>query len=195
MHTQVRASQCHLALGAQRVSNLSMPQSSSTLLIASIMLLLLHTTKAFLLTPRATTTHALRRQTVRAMASSSSSDDKDKIGFIGLGYMGAGRSYVRPLHPPPNPLHQPTPPTHTQGMVRRLLEQGNDVVVWNRSPEKSAKLLSEYSAARVTIAPSPKAVLEQAGPLTFSMLSTPQAAREVFHAPEGILAGVHKGTG
>jgi len=85
------------------------------------------------------------------------------------------------------------------GMVRRLLEKGDDVIVWNRSVEKSEKLLSEYPSTtdriRVRIAKNPKQVLEEVGEgLTFSMLSTPAAAREVFDAPEGILAGIQKGS-
>ena len=140
------------------------------------------------------------------------------------------------------------------GMVRRLLERGDDVVVWNRSPvracnrafpglvvsllrlptstkmpralhsqddhrpsdepmnlpplihdppnhpcawrrrrrqEKCQKLQAEYSPARVTIAASPKEVIEQSSSgYAFSMLSTPAAARAVFEGPQGVLAGI-----
>eukprot|EP00952_Eustigmatos_sp_NYUAD-ZCMA_P004061 17821-Eustigmatos_ZCMA.PRE.1 len=70
------------------------------------------------------------------------------------------------------------------GMVRRLLnEAGCNVVVWNRSKEKSDKLKTEFAEGRVVIADSPKAVME-AVPITFSMLSTPAATREVFYAPD-----------
>lgn len=80
------------------------------------------------------------------------------------------------------------------GMVRRLLGRGDDVVVWNRTPAKSQQLAAEFQAepGRVTVAGSPAEVL-QACDRTFSMLSTPAAAREVFFAPDGVLAGVQPG--
>ena len=160
--------------------------SSSTsslpfLVIITISMLLLRYTTAFAFRSGSPPTtlpsilrlrpHQRQRQTLRALVSSSSTPSSSKVGFIGLGYMGAG-------------------------MVRRLLEKGDDVIVWNRSVEKSEKLLSEYPVAgRVSIATSPKQVLEEVGEgLTFSMLSTPAAAREVFHAPNGILAGIKKGS-
>jgi len=154
--------------------------STSLPLLVLVSMLLLQLTTAFAFrspspTLRHLRPHQRQRQTlIRALASSSStpsSSSSKKVGFIGLGYMGAG-------------------------MVRRLLEKGDDVIVWNRSVEKSEKLLSEYPAAgRVCIAKSPKQVLEEVGEgLTFSMLSTPAAAREVFHAPDGILAGIQKGS-
>ena len=80
------------------------------------------------------------------------------------------------------------------GMVRRLLGRGDDVVVWNRSAAKSQQLAAEFQAepGRVTVAGSPKEVVE-ACDRTFSMLSTPAAAREVLFAPDGVLAGVRPG--
>lgn len=80
------------------------------------------------------------------------------------------------------------------GMVRRLLNRGDDVVVWNRTPAKSQQLAAEFQVepGRVTVAASPREVL-QACDRTFSMLSTPAAAREVFFAPDGVLAGMEPG--
>ena len=50
-----------------------------------------------------------------------------------------------------------------QGMVRRLLGRGDDVVVWNRTPAKSAQLQAEFPQGRVTVAASPQEVVEQCG--------------------------------
>jgi hypothetical protein len=47
-------------------------------------------------------------------------------------------------------------------MVRRLLGRGDDVVVWNRTPAKSEQLKAE-EPGRVTIARSPREVVEQCG--------------------------------
>lgn len=49
------------------------------------------------------------------------------------------------------------------GMVRRLLGRGDDVLVWNRSSAKSQLLKEEYDEGRVTVAASPKEVLEKCG--------------------------------
>jgi len=138
-------------------------------------MLLLHVSKAFhkplpfsLLAPRRPHHRRALLRTLVASASSSSPQNQ-KVGFVGLGYMGAG-------------------------MVRRLLERGDDVIVWNRSLRKSEALLAEYPAPRVTIASTPRQVLEEAGLMTFSMLSTPEAAHAVFEGPDGVLAGVGPGT-
>ena len=65
-----------------------------------------------------------------------------------------------------------------QGMARRLLSEGDyHLVVWNRNSSKS-KQLSEEWPGRVTIAATARGVIESA-PITFSMLSTPEAAEQV----------------
>lgn len=52
------------------------------------------------------------------------------------------------------------------GMARRLLGRGDDVIVWNRTPVKSEQLKAEF-AGRVTVAASPKEVVEQCGGCVF----------------------------
>lgn len=96
------------------------------------------------------------------------------IGFIGLGIMG-------------------------QGMAARLVSQGvagtADVplVVWNRSDEKCKALAETFPDATIIVAESAAAVV-QACDVTYSMLSTPEAAAAVFDAPDvGTLAGISTG--
>jgi 3-hydroxyisobutyrate dehydrogenase-like beta-hydroxyacid dehydrogenase len=112
---------------------------------------------------------AARRRAAAPVAAADAAADacEQAVGFIGLGIMG-------------------------DGMVRRLLEHGGRrVVVWNRSPEKAATLKAEH-ADRVTVAESPKAVLEACS-LTYVMLSTPDAVKSVYEMDGGILAGVAAG--
>uniref|UniRef100_A0A7S1UEN4 6-phosphogluconate dehydrogenase NADP-binding domain-containing protein n=1 Tax=Phaeomonas parva TaxID=124430 RepID=A0A7S1UEN4_9STRA len=78
------------------------------------------------------------------------------------------------------------------GMAGVLAKTGRNLVVWNRSPEKSDALSAEFPG-QITIAASAADVVKACG-LTFSMLSTPAAAAAVFDAPEvGTLAGVSAG--
>jgi len=92
----------------------------------------------------------------------------DTVGFIGLGYMG-------------------------EGMVRRLISTaGRNIVVWNRSADKSAALLAEAGSDRVTVAADPAAVIEACS-LIYVMLSTPEVVRSVYAMERGILAGVSAG--
>uniref|UniRef100_A0A6V1VYN4 6-phosphogluconate dehydrogenase NADP-binding domain-containing protein n=1 Tax=Heterosigma akashiwo TaxID=2829 RepID=A0A6V1VYN4_HETAK len=94
-----------------------------------------------------------------------------EFGFIGLGIMGTG-------------------------MASNLLKGGRDLIVWNRSANKidALKEISksfEYGG-RIKVASSPMEVIGSTQ-TTFSMLSTPKAARAVFYADDGILAGAFEG--
>ena len=92
--------------------------------------------------------------------------DTVTCGFIGLGLMG-------------------------NGMARCMLNAGRNLVVWNRSPEKSRELQADFQE-RVTVVDTPRAVLE-ATDVTFCMLSTPEVQRSVYAGESGILAGVSAG--
>lgn len=84
------------------------------------------------------------------------------LGFLGLGSMGSA-------------------------MARRLVDAGHDVVVWNRSPEAVAELVSAGAHAAQT----PGHAL--ANPVSFSMLADDDAVRAVL-SPDAIAAakgGVH----
>ena len=90
------------------------------------------------------------------------------IGFIGLGIMG-------------------------DGMARRLVNTaGRNLLVWNRSADKSTALVQEVGADRVKVAPDPASVIEACS-IVYVMLSTPDAVRSVYNMDRGILAGVSKG--
>jgi len=67
------------------------------------------------------------------------------------------------------------------------------LVVWNRTPSVSETLQDEYPG-RVTVARSASEVIG-ACDTTFSMLSTPEAAHEVFAAPSGVLAALEASDG
>ncbi|CAM9194963.1 unnamed protein product [Discosporangium mesarthrocarpum] len=88
----------------------------------------------------------------------------EKVGFIGLGIMG-------------------------DGMARNLINGGSDLVVWNRSGEKAEAFSSETGCE---VAKTPKEVVEKCG-VTISMLSTPEAASDVFYRDDGVLAGLGEG--
>lgn len=96
------------------------------------------------------------------------------VGFLGLGIMG-------------------------KGMAARLISQGvagtpaRPLHVWNRTPAASEEFRAANPGAAVVIADSPRALVA-ACKVTVSMLSTPEAAAEVFNAAEGTLAGVSAGT-
>lgn len=118
---------------------------------------------------------ALRRQlpsTLRSRArqiKSQAAAPPAKVGFIGLGVMGLP-------------------------MVANLGKAFPDLVVWNRS-DKTAALRDSLSSTQsaVTVAATPADVVRQAD-ITFSMLSTPEAVREVFHiGPDAAMAGVGDG--
>ena len=85
-----------------------------------------------------------------------------KLGYIGLGAMG-GR------------------------VAKRLLDAGHTVVGYNRTKSKAQWLLD----AGMQWGESPRTVAETSD-VVFSMVTNTAALHEVFHGPEGILAGLHK---
>lgn len=102
------------------------------------------------------------------------SNNHKAVGFIGLGIMG-------------------------QGMAARLVSQGiagteaAPLHVWNRSPSKCEALVAQFPDATIVVQDSAAAVVK-ASTVTYSMLSTPEAAAAVFDAPKvGTLAGVSAG--
>lgn len=88
----------------------------------------------------------------------------ETLGYIGLGIMGGG-------------------------MARNLLAGGHRVVVWNRSPDKTAAL----AAAGAEVARSPAEVAERAG-IVFMCVSDTPDVEDVVRRPDGILAGLGPGT-
>jgi len=104
----------------------------------------------------------------------TSTTNNNIIGFIGLGIMG-------------------------EGMASRLLTQkiagtspDNPLVIWNRTSSKCLAFQQTYNdenGYHVVIASSSKEVVEKSS-LTYCMLSTPEASRQVFEADDGVLAGV-----
>ena len=69
-------------------------------------------------------------------------------------------------------------------IAQRLLDTGHDVVVWNRSAEKSAPFVAVESPAQAA----------QRADAVFVMVSDPQALRDVTEGGDGILAGARPGT-
>ena len=86
-----------------------------------------------------------------------------EVGYVGLGVMGSS-------------------------IVRRLLADGHDVTVWNRTREKAEPLLAE--GARWAVSPREVAA---AGELVFTMVTNTEAVRAVAEGEEGILAGLSPG--
>ena len=86
-----------------------------------------------------------------------------KIGFLGLGEMG-------------------TP------MAGRLLHDGHEMVVWNRSAERTAPLAKEGAA----VAPSPAAAAAGAD-FVITMLATPEALENVLFGAEGLAPALSPG--
>jgi 3-hydroxyisobutyrate dehydrogenase-like beta-hydroxyacid dehydrogenase len=87
------------------------------------------------------------------------------VGFCGLGIMGTA-------------------------MARNLLKGGHPVVVYNRTAEKCAELVSEGATQALTA----KAVVEQCG-ITIGMVSDPKAALALAMGPEGVVSGITAGKG
>ena len=83
-----------------------------------------------------------------------------RVGFVGLGAMGAG-------------------------IVPRLLNAEHRVTGWNRSPEKAAPLLK----TEMTWADTPRAMAEQSE-LIFSIVTDAPAVRAVALGKDGILSGL-----
>jgi 3-hydroxyisobutyrate dehydrogenase-like beta-hydroxyacid dehydrogenase len=86
------------------------------------------------------------------------------VAFIGLGAMG-----IR--------------------MARRLLDAGNELVVWNRTMDK-AKPLTELGAVA---AESPADAARKAE-VVITMVADPDALREVTEEPDGVAAGASEAT-
>ena len=86
-----------------------------------------------------------------------------RVGFLGLGEMG-------------------TP------MARRLLRAGHDLVVWNRSPERTVGLAQEGAA----VAPSPAQAVVGAD-FIITMVATPEALEQVLFGTAGLAASLLPG--
>lgn len=86
-----------------------------------------------------------------------------KIGFLGLGQMGAA-------------------------IAANLIASGDEVTVWNRSPDKAAPLV----ARGVALAASPRAAAEGAD-IVLSMLADDAALDAVLAGDDGLLAGLAPG--
>jgi 3-hydroxyisobutyrate dehydrogenase-like beta-hydroxyacid dehydrogenase len=86
-----------------------------------------------------------------------------ELGYVGLGVMGGG-------------------------VVRRLLDAGHTVTVWNRTAEKADHLLE----AGARWADSPREVAERSE-ITFTMVTNTAAVTAVAEGPDGILAGLAPG--
>lgn len=92
------------------------------------------------------------------------------VGFVGLGIMG-------------------------EGMAARLISEGiagtaeKPLIVWNRTPSKCLALQERFAGNTILVKDTAQQVVE-ACTVTYSMLSTPEAAKSVFEAADGVLAGV-----
>jgi 3-hydroxyisobutyrate dehydrogenase-like beta-hydroxyacid dehydrogenase len=89
--------------------------------------------------------------------------ESERIGFAGLGAMGAG-------------------------IARRLLDAGHDVVGWNRTREKGEPLI----AAGMGWADTPRELAESVDVL-FTMLTNTAAVEATATGADGILAGLREG--
>lgn len=85
------------------------------------------------------------------------------VAFLGLGQMGAP-------------------------MAQRLIDEGHDVVVYNRTHQKTAPLV-EHGA---TAAPTPAAAVPGADAV-FTMLATPEALEEVVFGRQGLGRAIEPG--
>jgi 3-hydroxyisobutyrate dehydrogenase-like beta-hydroxyacid dehydrogenase len=91
-------------------------------------------------------------------------NDIERIGFAGLGAMGAG-------------------------IARRLLDAGYDVVGWNRTRDKAEPLIE----AGMGWADTPRELAASVDVL-FTMLTNTAAIVATADGPDGVLAGVRPGT-
>jgi 3-hydroxyisobutyrate dehydrogenase-like beta-hydroxyacid dehydrogenase len=87
-----------------------------------------------------------------------------KLAFLGLGQMG-------------------TP------MARRLLVTGNDVTVWNRTPEKAEPLTAEGAAQGATPADTGRGA-----EAAITMLADPEALESVLFGRDGLAEALQEGT-
>jgi 3-hydroxyisobutyrate dehydrogenase-like beta-hydroxyacid dehydrogenase len=85
------------------------------------------------------------------------------VGFVGIGMMGAP-------------------------MSRNLFKAGFNLVVWNRTENKTSAIVEAGARA----APSACAVAESSDVIVM-MLTGPRETEDVMHAPDGILAGLRQG--
>ena len=69
-------------------------------------------------------------------------------------------------------------------IAQRLVDAGHDLVVWNRSAEKTAPFVAVGTPAEAA----------QQSDAVLVMVSDPQALRDVTEGPDGILAGARPGT-
>src|SRR5215210_4903750 len=90
-------------------------------------------------------------------------EEVERVGFAGLGAMGAG-------------------------VARRLLDAGYDVVGWNRTKEKAEPLI----AAGMGWAETPRELAESVD-LLFTMLTSTAAVEAVADGPDGVLEGLRDG--
>src|SRR5436309_9237642 len=74
-------------------------------------------------------------------------------------------------------------------IARRLVEAGNDLVVWNRDVSKTVPLTQAGAAA----AESPAEAARRAK-VVITMVSDPTALREVTGGSDGVIAGAEDGT-
>jgi 3-hydroxyisobutyrate dehydrogenase-like beta-hydroxyacid dehydrogenase len=88
----------------------------------------------------------------------------ERVGFAGLGAMGAG-------------------------IAQRLLDGGYEVVGWNRTPEKAKPLLD----AGMAWADTPRELAASVDVL-FTMLTNTAAIEAIAEGPDGILAGLREGS-
>ncbi len=86
-----------------------------------------------------------------------------KIGFLGLGLMGAG-------------------------MAGQLLANGHDLAVWNRNPARLAPFRAD--AARIAESPADAA---RGAEIVFAMLADDAASRAVWLGADGALAAMARG--
>ncbi len=86
-----------------------------------------------------------------------------KLGFLGLGQMGAG-------------------------IAANLLKAGHELHVWNRSPEKAGPLVAKGAV----LARSPREAAEGADAI-FSMIADDAALATVMEGEDGLLAGLPAG--
>jgi 3-hydroxyisobutyrate dehydrogenase-like beta-hydroxyacid dehydrogenase len=91
-------------------------------------------------------------------------NDIERVGFAGLGAMGAG-------------------------IARRLVDAGYRVVGWNRTKSKAQDLLD----AGMGWAESPRALAAEVD-LLFTMLTNTAAIEATADGPDGVLAGIRPGT-
>src|SRR5215468_774930 len=75
------------------------------------------------------------------------------------------------------------------GMVRRLLQAGFPVTVYNRTPERT-RTIGELGAS---IAPSPRAAAERSD-ILISMVADDVASRSIWLGDKGALSGAAAGT-